>query len=106
MTTQTASRSVDFYFENMNDSYTGESYRLISKKLTRLINNWEGAASIHWLETRDSHVSALLMFEYSNGDDKGVRKLLDKNLQRVIDSHKQSATYGWPVQITNGKAGN
>ena len=117
MTTQitdTTTRTVDFYFEGVDSSTPSKywdaqnaNFKYVEKKLVRLINNYKMNASVTFISTDAEHISALLTFEYgachtNQQDDKKI----DRDLNRIINSHKQPAHFSWPQTLTNSKAGN
>ena len=108
MNTDTTIRSVDFYFESNTSTSTSTQYwdavnanvAYVEKKLTRLINNWGANASYFFTLTSETHVSAVVTFQYGVCDtDAKDENKIDANLTRVINSHKESATFNWPSPV-------
>lgn len=99
--TESTTRTVDFYFEGKENTYTNESFQYVEKKLVRLINNYETEATIIWTQRSAEHVSAVIIFEYMwSLSKKETRKKIDRDMTRVINSHKGAATFGWETSIT------
>lgn len=104
-------RAVDFYFEIDKDlphskywELQDTNFKYVDKKLQRMINNWDLEAQIVYTTTKADHISAVLIFELYTKNDQDAEKYLDRYMQRVIDSHKEAATYHWPLSRINAKA--
>jgi hypothetical protein len=82
---------IDFYFEERVISQ--KDYANIKKKVTTLAKNSEYPAIVS-IFTSASNVKAIISFDIT-GAGFGIYADLFSRLNRLINSHKQPATYGW-----------
>ena len=83
---------VTFYFET--SEVKAKDYEKFNAKIQRFVNNNEFALSAILLVQSDQ-LTAIIEFDVTNCNAKNVYDYLAPKLTRLIDAHKEPATYGW-----------
>ena len=88
---------INFYY---TDDVTQKQIDNITKKVTTVINNADYLAIASFFSERQE-ITAVISFDVTNGGHK-IYDELRTRLTRLIDSHKEAATYEWDnTTITN-----
>lgn len=88
---------INFYYE---EDVTQKQIDNITKKVTTVINNAEYVAVASFFTDRQE-IEAIVSFDVTDGGYK-IYDELRTCLTRLIDTHKQAATYQWDnTTITN-----
>ena len=88
---------ISFYYEQ---DVTDKNYANIEKKVTTVINNADYVAVASFFVERNQ-IEAIISFDVTGYGNK-IYDELRSPLTRLIDSHKQAATYEWDNKtITN-----
>jgi hypothetical protein len=82
---------ISFCFEN---DITQKDLESITKKVNTFSKNTDYETIVSIFHSRNE-INAILMFDVSNGGSHKIYDELRSRLTRLIDSHKQAATYGW-----------
>jgi hypothetical protein len=95
MTRKIEAADVDFYFE---DAVTQKDFDSVVRKVQNHINRNEYALSALFFTT-NHNITAVIQYDVSQIRDKAWHKFIAAPLNRLIDSHKQAATYGWNMKF-------
>ena len=89
---------ISFYYEA---DVTQKQIDNITKKVTTVINNADYTATASFFAERNQ-IEAIVTFDVTGGYANGIYDQLRSRLNRLIDSHKEAATYQWDnTTITN-----
>ena len=82
---------ISFYYDA---DVTQKQIDNITKKVTTVINNADYTATASFFAERNQ-IEAIVTFDVTGGYANGIYDQLRSRLNRLIDSHKEAATYQW-----------